>query len=57
MYFCSNSAMKIFAYARAQIVPIAQPFICRENFELNTKLFNVRMGARNVVIILVGIVL
>ena len=49
--------MKIFACAGAQIVPIVQPFICRKNLELNAKLFNVRMSARNVAIILVSKVL
>ena len=49
--------MKIFAYAGAQIVPIVQPFICRKNLELNAKLFNVRMSARNLAIILVSKVL
>ena len=44
----------MFAYAGAQIVPISEPFIFRWHFELSTKLFNVRMSAGNVVIILVG---
>ena len=47
--------MKIFAYAGAQIVPIAQ--IVGKTLEFYTKLFSVRMNARNIVIILVGIVL
>ena len=34
----------------AQMVPIAEPFVCRYFIELNIKLFNVRMRAKNVVI-------
>ena len=38
----------------AQMVPIAQPFVCRYFIELNIKLFNVRMRAKNVVITFVA---
>ena len=44
--------MKIITYAGGQLVPTAQTFI-----ELNTKLFNVMINARNVAIIFVGKVL
>ena len=46
--------MKIFANAGAQIVPIKQ---LKSNFKLSTKLFNVRLDGRNIVIILKGKVL
>ena len=36
------------------MVPIAQPFVCRYFIELNIKLFNVRMRAKNVVITFVA---
>ena len=49
--------MKIFAYVGEQMVPIAQPFICKQSFELNIKLLSVNLSARNVVIILVGMAL
>ena len=40
----------------AQIVSIAQPLVCRKFFELNIKLFKVRMRAKKVVITFVAIV-
>ena len=36
------------------MVPIAEPFVCRYFIELNIKLFNVRMRAKNVVITFVA---
>ena len=39
------------------MVPIAPPFVCRYFLELNIKLFNVRVRAKNIVITFVATVL
>ena len=38
------------------MVLIAQPFICKYNFKLNTKLLSVSMSDNNVIIIMVGMI-
>ena len=48
--------MKIFAYEGMQMVLIAQPFICKYNFKLNTKFLSVSMSDKNVIIIMVGMI-
>ena len=48
--------MKIFAYEEMQMVLIAQPFICKYNFKLNTKFLSVSMSDKNVIIIMVGMI-
>ena len=48
--------MKIFAYEGMQMVLIAQHFICKYNFKLNTKLLSVSMSDKNVIIIMVGMI-
>ena len=40
------------AYAGAQIVIMAQPFICKSFLQLNTKLFNVKINDRKEVVLL-----
>ena len=40
----------MFAYEGAQIVPMAQPFICKEFLESKIKLFGASINAKNVVI-------
>ena len=40
----------MFAYEGAQIVPMAQSFICKKFRQLKTKLFSVNINAKNVVI-------
>ena len=49
--------MKMLAYPNAQIVPMAQTFICKLFLQLNTRLFNVRINDRKVVITFVATVL
>ena len=56
MYLRSKWSMNIFALDGAQIVPIAQPLICRKCFELNIKSFKVRMRAKKVDITFAAIV-
>ena len=48
--------MKIFAYEGMQMVLIAQPFICKYNFKLNTKMLSVSMSDKNVIVILVSMI-
>ena len=38
------------------MVLIAQPFICKYNFKLNTKFLSVSMSDKNVIIIMVGMI-
>ena len=38
------------------MVLIAQHFICKYNFKLNTKLLSVSMSDKNVIIIMVGMI-
>ena len=40
----------MFAYEGAQIVPMAQPFICKQFLQLKIKLFSVSINAQNDVI-------
>ena len=40
----------MFAYEGAQIVPIVQPFICKQFLQLKIKLSSVSINAKNVVI-------
>ena len=50
MNFLSKWSIKMFAYEGAQIVPMAQPFICKQLLQLNIKLFSVSINNKNVVI-------
>ena len=50
MNFPSKWSIKMFAYEGAQIVPMAQPFICKQFLKLKIKLFSVSINAKNVVI-------
>ena len=56
MYFHSKWSMKIFSWDGAQVVPITQPLVCRNFFELNIKLFKVGMRAQKVGISFVAII-
>lgn len=49
--------MNILAYAGAQIVRMAQPFICKSILEWNTKMFNVKINDWKVVITFVAPIL
>ena len=49
--------MNILAYAGAQIVRMAQRFICKSILEWNTKMFNVQINDRKVVITFVAPIL
>ena len=49
--------MKMLAYAGAQIVPMAELFICKYLLQLNTKLFNFRINDRKLVVTFVATVL
>ena len=48
--------MKIFVYEGMQMVLTAQPFICKYNFKLNTKMLSVSMSDKNVIVIMVGMI-
>ena len=45
------------AFGGAQIVPMAQPSICKHFLQLNTKLFDVKINDRKAVITFVATVL
>ena len=49
--------MKLLAYASTQIVPMVQPFICNQFWQLETKLFNIKIIDRKLVISFVATVL
>ena len=49
--------MNIYAKDGAQIVSVAKTLVCRKYFELNLKLFKVKMRAKKVVITFMAILL
>ena len=49
--------MKLLAYASTQIVPMVQPFICNQFWQLETKLFNIKIIDGKLVISFVATVL
>ena len=50
MNFLSQWYIKMFAFDGVQIVPMVQPFFCKQFLQLKIKLLNVSIKARNVVV-------